>query len=585
MSQRPPHRRALPILLTALLWVVTAGCVALSGEPPIVSTRPATTAQPTPSLPPAAASDLGYPATPPDLANGASLYAQHCAACHGDSGRGDGPVALNAGMSPGNFTDPASARAQTPHEWFSTITYGRIENLMPPWQNVLTEQERWDVALYTYTLHVTPQERQLGAMLYQECADCHGNLGRGDGPEAPNVQARVKDLTNQQAMVTLSDQSIYRMVEQGFEDVMPAYADRFTDSDIWAVVAYTRGLSLQLTTADADDGQTIDVSGTVTLYGQDRLPDGLTAELIAFDAASGQPVALGAASTPISADGTYRFEDAPRRPGLLYFTSVSYQGYPFASAPRPPETAPTLTLDVTLYNVTSDPTGAVMAGWVTQITAYDGLLDIASVMQVRNPSDRLMYSSGSFLPDGRPIAFTVEVPDGASLLPPDPQTGLLVAEDGRSLIDVQPLPPRGQRLLPLRYTLPYQDGQTIELPTPISIGGTVRVLLRPLEMRLDAPNLPALGEEALGGESYKAYGAQLALPAGEPLRFRLQGQPLPQQAAPTPSPTSTAPPAGQSPTPDSGLSGEALAPVLALAGLLIAAGSLYLMLARKKPQV
>lgn len=36
--------------------------------------------------------------------DGAALYAAHCAACHGDSGRGDGPAAAGLSPRPGDLT-------------------------------------------------------------------------------------------------------------------------------------------------------------------------------------------------------------------------------------------------------------------------------------------------------------------------------------------------------------------------------------------------------------------------------------------------------------------------------------------------
>ena len=141
------------------------------------------------------------------------------------------------------ISHPARARGQTPHEWFRTITNGKIENLMPPWHNVLTEQERWDVTLYTYTMHYDIEMLAIGERIYQDCAECHGPEGRGDGPEAADLIHKVKDLTDQGAMITLSDGSIFDMVTQGFEDVMPS--SRAAEEDRWAGVEYARTLAEQ----------------------------------------------------------------------------------------------------------------------------------------------------------------------------------------------------------------------------------------------------------------------------------------------------------------------------------------------------
>ena len=43
-------------------------------------------------VPPTPAPTLGplYPASAPDVSNGAAIYVEKCAACHGDTGLGDG---------------------------------------------------------------------------------------------------------------------------------------------------------------------------------------------------------------------------------------------------------------------------------------------------------------------------------------------------------------------------------------------------------------------------------------------------------------------------------------------------------------
>lgn len=570
-------------IVLAVTGVILAACVGLGGEPAIISTRlPAPTPTPTTVAPPVF--DLGYPASVPDLTNGGRIYAQHCAACHGDSGAGDGPVALNAGLAPGSFLEPASARAQTPHEWFSTITNGRIENLMPPWKDALSEQDRWDVAMYTYTLHVSDDSLALGQSLYQECAECHGSLGVGDGPEATRLGGRVKDLTDQSAMVTLSDGTMYNMVTQGFEDIMPSYADRFSDDERWAVVAYARSLSLTAsgTPLTADDGS-IEVTGTVTLFGSDDLPDGLSVRLLVFNPQTGEPAELGLVMpAPVDADGMYRFSDIPYDPALAYFASVLYEGYSFASAPaQHVDESGALRLDIVIYEVSTAPTDGVVTAWVNQITVYDGWLDVISVMQIQNLSESAMVSSGEFLPDGRPIAFRLPLPDGAQPDSPD-ASGLVLSEDGLTFIDTQPLPPRGQKLLTARYRLPYVSGQAFSFPHDLTVAGVVRILVHPLEVRVEAESLPPLGEEFIGGLFYKAYGDQLALRGDSTLDFVLSGVGLPADSAPTPAPTAAAEAPSRGGDPAAAVTSEVLTPILAVIGLGVVALTVWLMVRRPK---
>jgi mono/diheme cytochrome c family protein len=131
-------RFIFPLFL--FLSAALSACGGLAGEPDIVATLPS-------------AADVQ-----PDLTNGAQLYAANCVKCHGASGDGRGEMVLTnqVGAMP-SFRDAAHVSAQTPQTYFSIITNGNLEKLMPPWKDALTEQERWDVAYYVYSLHTTPE--------------------------------------------------------------------------------------------------------------------------------------------------------------------------------------------------------------------------------------------------------------------------------------------------------------------------------------------------------------------------------------------------------------------------------------------
>ncbi|MCX9076364.1 MAG: c-type cytochrome, partial [Candidatus Methanoperedens sp.] len=148
-------RRAY-LSLSALLFL--AACSGLAGEPQIVATLP--------SRPEVV--DVGLPSAPPDIVQGAQIYAENCIRCHGPGGQGNGELVLNGQIPtpPRDFTDPATTRDQALTEWFATITNGRLENLMPPWGNSLSESERWAVALYTYTLNYLPDQLDDGQTLW-----------------------------------------------------------------------------------------------------------------------------------------------------------------------------------------------------------------------------------------------------------------------------------------------------------------------------------------------------------------------------------------------------------------------------------
>lgn len=88
--------------------------------------------------------------TQPNLERGETLYQTNCAMCHGQRGRGDGPVAqkfqsANATTVPANLTLPAT-QAKTPGQIWGIITSGGLN--MPPFRDLLTVDERWLLVQY-----------------------------------------------------------------------------------------------------------------------------------------------------------------------------------------------------------------------------------------------------------------------------------------------------------------------------------------------------------------------------------------------------------------------------------------------------
>ena len=88
-----------------------------------------------------------YPAQAPNLQNGAAIYAEKCAPCHGETGMGDGPQAAQLPAPVAALGLPEVASQASPADWFLTVTLGNMDNFMPPF-NSLSEQERWDVVAY-----------------------------------------------------------------------------------------------------------------------------------------------------------------------------------------------------------------------------------------------------------------------------------------------------------------------------------------------------------------------------------------------------------------------------------------------------
>jgi len=115
-----------------------AACGGLNSEPRIVST-----------LPMPAVVVVGANAAANDASDGARIFRERCTPCHGDGGRGDGPLVRASQIAaPPDFTQPATMTVRSLPEILDVITSGRIEKMMPPWEGALSEAERRAVADY-----------------------------------------------------------------------------------------------------------------------------------------------------------------------------------------------------------------------------------------------------------------------------------------------------------------------------------------------------------------------------------------------------------------------------------------------------
>jgi DMSO reductase family type II enzyme heme b subunit len=152
----------------------------------------------------------GGPAPPPPTpraTGGKELYAEKCALCHGDSGKGDGPAAELLDPRPRDFTAGKykirSTEGELPSDddLFRVISEGMPGTSMPAWREVPEAGRR---ALVAHLRQFAPDafrdakpsaaglpkdpgssdaSIKRGRTLFQElleCNKCHGQAGRGD---------------------------------------------------------------------------------------------------------------------------------------------------------------------------------------------------------------------------------------------------------------------------------------------------------------------------------------------------------------------------------------------------------------------
>jgi mono/diheme cytochrome c family protein len=79
---------------------------------------------------------------------GKSLFESNCAMCHGNTGKGDGPVGAALNPKPRNLADKA-VQGQADGDLFWKISEGR--GSMPGWK-VLPQKDRWSLVHYLRSL-------------------------------------------------------------------------------------------------------------------------------------------------------------------------------------------------------------------------------------------------------------------------------------------------------------------------------------------------------------------------------------------------------------------------------------------------
>lgn len=215
---------------------------------------------------------------------GKKLYARWCAQCHGAEGKGDGPAADFVYPRPRDFTlalykvrTTPSGQLPTDHDLFKIISQGLPGTSMPAWEKFIGEEDRWQLVHHLKTFDELglfkdePPKEQLvvtggpkmddalitrGKQVYQDkkCGKCHGQYGRGDGQSATGLKddwgqpIRPVNYTKPWTFRGGSSlEDIYRTFTTGFTGTpMPAFADTIVEADRWALAAYVKSLTREL---------------------------------------------------------------------------------------------------------------------------------------------------------------------------------------------------------------------------------------------------------------------------------------------------------------------------------------------------
>lgn len=387
------------LLLLATLTLALAGCTLADDITP-----PPGYVSPTP---PPAVGPL-YPQNAPDLANGAAIFAEKCAPCHGASGMGDGEKASQLPVTVPTLGLAAIAQGAIPADWYTVVTQGRMDQMMPPF-NSLNDQERWDVVAYAMSLSVKPEAIAAGQQVFvTTCAECHGP----DGSGVANA-----NLADPALLAKLSKNDIFRFVSKGIAPGMPGFELTLDEASRRAVADYlvSRSFGAPLTLAAAATPTVLPATATLpaaeTATPAPAVTDSATAQTTP-GAESATPAASPAVDAAASPQATASVEATAAASATPAVATVTISGkISNGSGGKIPAD-----LVVTLHGYNHDTT----SGQFAEILTTDGALQ----------SDGSFSFAGVEAPVGR--AFNVSV----VYLGTKYGSEVVFAEDGKDTLDL-----------------------------------------------------------------------------------------------------------------------------------------------------
>jgi cbb3-type cytochrome oxidase cytochrome c subunit/cytochrome c553 len=174
------------------------------------------------------------------LARGRQLFAAHCASCHGETGKGDGPGAASLRPRPASFVEHEYSDARLA----AALWNGVAGSAMPAWR----DHAPGDLAAIAAVVKGFSAGQQvpslpesllaIGARVYtSNCVQCHGTLGDGNGSAAAELTMAPTNFREQRPSL---DRSL-RALREGVDGTpMAPWTSRLDTAEMLAVAHYVR---------------------------------------------------------------------------------------------------------------------------------------------------------------------------------------------------------------------------------------------------------------------------------------------------------------------------------------------------------
>ena len=525
------------VLFVAFISILLAACnytLAEDISPPPGAVQQVPQAQPTQPQP-AAAHGPVYPAQAPNPQNGATIYAEKCAGCHGEDGLAN--TAMSKQLAGQDVTVPALADTEvansaTPLGWYMMVTLGNMDRFMPPF-NSLSDQERWDVVAYAQSLSTTTEQISQGESLFAEnCADCSTDL-----------------FVDQESIIDFSIDSLVSLLADGGEGI-PALSDALNTDELQSMALYLRTLSYSTSSApasssnsEAPDGTTPGETGQtegeaeaeaevtnagigpvkgklVNGSGSD-IPSGAEVTLYGFEhtaETSGTPTEVVNKTGKTDKTGAYLFEDVEILNGRIYLVEATYQGTTFQSELifSDADTTELTVPDLMVYESTPESDGLVVEQLhISFDMAGEEGVQVFELFTISNKSDKAY----TFTTDGTSLPF-MPLPAGAL------NVGLELSQDSAPLLatnDGFALPPSADMYTIIAYfNLPYDKELTLNQPFALPVSSSLVIVPEGIKVKSDQLVDEGL-QQTQQGANVQMFSSE-RLNAGDSIEMTLSGK-------------------------------------------------------------
>ncbi len=405
---------------------------------------------------------------------GKTLFSQRCVQCHGEQGKGDGPLAEQIPGELPDFTAADYAADKSPQEIFDTITNGRMDKMMPPWGDQLGEDERWDLASYVWSLHLPAGAMDEAVKLYeQDCSSCHGSSGAG-------VEAGVPDLNNPHWLSATDAQLIAAFTTDTHPDV-----GQLDENEQMLLASAVRRFSLGFDQTQVSVEGLGDVEVSVSNGSSGEHLANQPVRLIIFE----QEQFVETREGETDDQGRARFTGLPTAPTWAYVAETTYQGLTYhGEVGQFSPDSNMIEISVSVYDpgASKEAISIDRSHWLVDIS-NPAFVDIGEVYAFLNTADHV-YTGEAASGQEAPRVLEIPLPDDAIHISVEGETlGERFILDGTTLIDTQPLPPGNTQIF-LRYSLPVEKGR-VTLSHPLLYPTKMLNLLAPdIGISIDAPD-------------------------------------------------------------------------------------------------